>query len=181
MSSLEDPLVVRSRAFAAAAHGALDHRRKYTSEPYIEHLESVARMVAEVSGTPEMIAAALLHDIVEDTPVTAEQIEMEFGAAVAELVRQLTDVSRPEDGNRAHRKALDRDHLGEGSAEAKRIKLADLIDNAISIEKHDPRFAKVYMREKQLLLEVLADGDARLLSRAKAIVETYFATQEASR
>ena len=161
-------LVSRSVAFAAEAHAS--QTRKYTNEPYITHPISVARMVAEEAGTPEMIAAALLHDIVEDTPVTAEQIEMEFGGVVAELVRQLTDVSRPEDGNRAHRKALDRDHLSKGSAAAKTIKLADLIDNAGSIQKHDPKFAKVYMAEKKLLLEVLADGDARLLAQAKAIV-----------
>ena len=168
---MKNELVSRSLTFAAEAHAS--QTRKYTNEPYITHPVSVAHMVAEVSGTPEMIAAALLHDTVEDTPVTVEQIEMEFGGAVAELVRQLTDVSRPQDGNRAHRKALDRAHLGKGSAEAKTIKLADLIDNSGSIQKHDPKFAKVYMAEKKLLLEALADGDARLLSRAKAIVEIY--------
>jgi (p)ppGpp synthase/HD superfamily hydrolase len=58
-----------------------------------------------------MIAAAWLHDVVEDTPVTLEDLHSEFGEGIAELVEALTDISRPEDGNRRKRKAIDREHL----------------------------------------------------------------------
>lgn len=86
-------LEARAHAFATDAHGDIDQRRKYTGEPYIVHPIAVAELVRSVPHTPEMIAAALLHDVVEDTPVTIEGIETEFGARVAELVGWLTDVS----------------------------------------------------------------------------------------
>ena len=67
---------------------------------------------------------------------------------MAELVDDLTDVSKPQDGNRATRKELDRQHTAKASPDAKTIKLADLISNSRSIMKDDPNFAKVYMKEK---------------------------------
>src|SRR5688572_2066454 len=94
----------RARGFAERAHAAIGQRRKYTGEPYIVHPIAVAELVRSVPHTPEMIAAALLHDVVEDTPVTLAQIEAEFGPVVADLVDWLTDVSRPADGKRQVRK-----------------------------------------------------------------------------
>lgn len=174
MTEVVESLVERSKAFAVRAHQSINHTRKYTGDPYINHLEAVASMVAEVSGTPEMVAAAWLHDSVEDTPTTIEEIEEEFGSTVATLVFQLTDISRPEDGNRATRKALDRAHIAQASPEAKTIKLADLIDNASSIEAHDPRFAKTYMAEKRLLLTVLREGHISLYEKATKVVNDYY-------
>ncbi|RXM22001.1 bifunctional (p)ppGpp synthetase/guanosine-3',5'-bis(diphosphate) 3'-pyrophosphohydrolase, partial [Citrobacter sp. AAK_AS5] len=89
----------------------------------------VATIVASVTDDPEMIAAAWLHDIVEDTPASFLDLEKEFGPRVAELVGELTDVSRPSDGNRATRKSIDRAHLAGASARGKTVKLADLLDN----------------------------------------------------
>lgn len=168
--ALSDALVDRARAFATAAHGIIDQRRKYTNAPYIEHPEEVASIVASVPHTPEMLAAAWLHDVVEDTPATIEDVREYFGGAVAELVDALTDASRPEDGNRATRKAIDREHIAGASREAKTVKLADLISNSASIVERDPGFARVYLQEKALLLEVLRDGDATLWERAAEIV-----------
>ncbi|QQR40394.1 HD domain-containing protein [Devosia rhizoryzae] len=149
----------RARAFATAAHGSIDQQRKYTGEPYIVHPLAVAEIVRTVAHSEEMIAAALLHDVVEDTPVTIEEIEAEFGPEVAELVGWLTDVSKPSDGNRRKRKHLDLLHTAKATPAAKTIKLADLIDNTKSIAKHDPSFWHVYRREKEALLEVLKEGD----------------------
>ena len=106
--------------------------------------------------------------------MTLAQLELFFSDRVTRLVQQLTDVSRPEDGSRAVRKELDRQHIAKASPEAKTIKLADLIDNAHSIVEHDPNFAKVFMKEKVVLLEVLTEGDGRLLRHAKTIVADYF-------
>ena len=113
-----------------------------------------------------MVAAALLHDVVEDTDVSLEDISIKFGPDIADLVSDLTDVSKPEDGNRATRKALDRAHTARASAAAKTIKLADLISNSRSIVEFDPHFAKVYLKEKALLLGVLTDGDQILWKKA---------------
>ena len=146
-------LIGRARIFAGLAHGS--QKRKYTGEPYIVHPVEVSEIVAWHNGSKEMIAAALLHDTVEDTDVTIDDIRNEFGNAVALLVDDLTDVSKLEDGNRATRKAMDRDHTANASAAAMVIKAADLISNSKSIAEHDPKFAKVYFEEKRALLDVM--------------------------
>jgi len=162
-------LVARARAYATTAHKRIEHRRKYSDQPYEVHLEAVAKLVASVSDDPETLAAAWLHDTVEDTPATLGDIEAEFGAAVAELVEELTDVSKPGDGNRARRKELDRQHLAQASARAKTVKLADLIDNCRDITRHDPRFARVYLAEMTALLDVLKEGDPSLMQQARRV------------
>jgi len=164
-------VVEKARIFATAAHAAVGQLRKYTNEPYIVHPTEVAAMVATVSGaTPAMIAAAYLHDVVEDTKVGFSIIREEFGDEVTTLVMWLTDVSELDDGNRAVRKAIDREHSADAPAEAQTIKLADLISNSKSIMAYDPAFAKTYLAEKRLLLEVLTKGDADLHALASEFV-----------
>lgn len=92
-------LIGRARAFALGAHAAINQRRKYTDEPYAVHLAEVAALVMRVQGvTAEMVAAAWLHNTVEDTAVPLALIETEFGACVGRLVGELTAISAPEDG-----------------------------------------------------------------------------------
>jgi len=119
-----------------------------------------------------MVAAAWLHDTVEDTQATKEDVEAEFGMQVAELVEELTDVSKPGDGNRVRRKQIDRMHLAQASKRAKTVKLADLIDNCKDITRHDPRFAQVYLAEMNSLLDVLQGGNEQLYRRAEKIHAT---------
>lgn len=157
-----------ARDFCIFAHG--DQRRKYTQAPYYDHCFEVAAIVAEVTDDPEVIAAALLHDVVEDTIFTLAHIQRDFGARVALLVYEVTDVSRPEDGNRRVRKLIDRAHLAESSPEGATIKLADTISNTKDIMKHDPNFAKVYLKEKRELLPLLTHGDKKLWAEANGIV-----------
>ena len=165
-------VVKKALEFATEAHKG--QVRKYTGEPYIVHPIEVMGLVKQVVDDPEMQAAALLHDVVEDTPVSIKEIKDEFGPRVAALVSDLTDVSKPEDGNRAVRKELDRQHSAQASPEAQTIKLADLINNSKSIMEHDPKFAKVYMREKTALLEVLVQGHPTLHKQASDIVSSYY-------
>ena len=81
---------------AIEAHG--DQRRKYTGEPYITHPIHVAKILEDsVEHTTEMLAAAILHDVVEDTPVTFRDIKSHFGTDIAELVHYCTNVSEKED------------------------------------------------------------------------------------
>jgi hypothetical protein len=165
-----DDLVARAKAFAIAAHRRIDHRRKYNQQPYEVHLKAVAELVATVSDDAEMLAAAWLHDIVEDTEVTLEQLDDSFGPAVARLVYELTDVSRPGDGNRAARKAIDRQHLAQASPRAQTVKLADLCDNAADITRGDPKFAGVFLAEMRDLLDVLRQGNERLQGKARRML-----------
>jgi len=162
-------LVSLARDFAVSRHAQIGHRRKYTNVPYSEHLQHVADLVASVTNDPEMLAAAWLHDVVEDTTATLEDVESAFGKEVGRLVESLTDVSKPGDGNREARKAIDRKHLSTAEARAKTVKLADLIDNCEDIARHDPKFARVYLREMAALLEVLREGDGRLYDKATQV------------
>lgn len=162
-------IVDKARIFATAAHAAVKQTRKYTGDPYIIHPAEVVRIVSQVEHTPEMLAAAWLHDVVEDTGVPLSDIWVEFDLIVAQYVMWLTDDSQGK-GNRAQRKAHDRTRLAAAPAEVQTIKLADLISNSKSILEHDPKFAVVYLEEKRLLLEVLTKGDSVLLEQAKQII-----------
>lgn len=133
--------------------------RKYTNKPYFaEHCVAVSELVRELGGDEDMIIAALLHDTVEDTDTSLWEIRAAFGKRVAGLVDELTDRFTKEaypDLNRAARKKLEAERLGTISDDAKLIKLCDMIDNTHSIVKHDPKFAKTYLREKADLLEAM--------------------------
>jgi len=163
-------LIQKAQEFATTEHQRINHVRKYSNKPYQTHLQAVAKLVASVTNDEQIIAAAWLHDTVEDTPATLGDIEIEFGIQVAELVEELTDVSKPSDGNRAARKEIDRQHLATASRRAKTIKLADLIHNCADIVKHDEKFAVTFLAEMQALLEVLADGDINLFRRAQKLL-----------
>lgn len=157
----------RARVFAVAAHSAVGQLRKYTHEPYWVHPAEVVKILKTMPHTPQMVAAAWLHDTVEDTGVTLELVRAEFGDEVADIVGWLTDVSKPSDGNRETRKAMDRAHIAQAPREAQIVKLADLISNTQSITQHDPDFAKVYLKEKFMTLDVLDKVDKDLIQAVK--------------
>jgi (p)ppGpp synthase/HD superfamily hydrolase len=151
-------------AFAAMAHAG--QKRKYTADPYIVHPIEVMQIVRSVAPNREdMAIAAVLHDVIEDTPVTDREIERRFGADVARMVVGLTEV--PVDGNRAARKVAECLRLGTESADVQTIKVADLISNTSTIAQFDPKFAKTYLAEKRALLHALTKADAHLLWRAQ--------------
>ena len=148
-------MVVEAKMFATAAHAAIGQKRKYSGDDYIVHPQRVAAIVERHGGTDEMIAAAWLHDTVEDTDVTPILITKMFGVDVADIVEGLTDISLPEDGNRAKRKSIDRMHSANASTEAQFVKCADIVDNSWDIAENDLSFAKVYKSEVFLLLHAL--------------------------
>lgn len=153
--------------FARKAHG--NQQRKYSEEVYIEHPIRVAEMVRSVPHTHEMICAAYLHDVVEDTPVSLQDIERKFGRKIAALVEELTDEYEKENYphlNRRQRKRKEVERQAGMSPEAKTIKLADVIDNTRDILKNNPGFARKYIPEMEALTEALQGGDFKLLMRA---------------
>jgi len=170
MTIERDRLVGAAEAFATWAHHG--QKRKYTGEPYVEHPRAVVEILKRHGVIDEnMLAAAWMHDVVEDTHVSGPRIYEIFGELVGSLVMQVTDVSTPEDGNRAARKEVDRQHLGGACGAAQDIKLADLIHNIKSIVMHDPGFAKIYLAEKARVLEVLTAGRNSLQHDAKQMLE----------
>lgn len=148
-------IVDRARRFAHVQHA--DQERKYTFEPYIIHPAAVARAIAADGFNEDVIAAAWLHDVVEDCGVTLDQIRHEFNYAIAELVREVAAISRKEQGSRAVRKEIDRKHYSHASAAGAAIKSADIIDNVRTIVAHDAGFARVYLPEKFELMKVLSE------------------------
>lgn len=140
--------------FAKNAHEG--QVRKFTGNPYIGHPVEVAEILSEYSDDPEVIAAGLLHDVVEDTDHTLDEIRELFGDRVATLVENMTDVSKPEDGNRATRRAIDREHSSKSTPDGKLIKLCDVYANTRDILDADKKFARMYVAEKLLLIKVLA-------------------------
>lgn len=155
--------------FAVLRHDG--QRRKYTNEPYVTHLIAVASKVDLCCyGDVDMVKAALCHDVLEDTETTYDALEAAIGPVAAGYVLLLTD-SGHEKGNRATRKAMDRERLRNSPAPVQSIKLADLIDNTESIVERDPDFAKVYLAEKRALLDVLTLGNVGLMAEARGILE----------
>jgi (p)ppGpp synthase/HD superfamily hydrolase len=163
--------IIKAAEFAKNAHESIDQRRKYSNEPYIVHPEAVAELVTTVTDDVEMICAAWLHDVVEDTPISLTEIHSHFGAGIGELVDDLTDPAQRADGNRATRIAINYKHTAQASVRAKTVKLADVIHNLTGIVECDPNFAWKFVQEKKQLLEVLNAGDQSLFKLADAMVK----------
>ena len=176
--AFDDDLIQRAKAFASAGFRLIDHRRKYTNEPYEVHTIEVASIVAGSGGDAEMVAAAHLHDTVEDVkdadgnpiePYTLNGIREFFGDRVANLVSDLTNVYTRKDypsSNRKIRHGAEADRLHTIHPDAQTIKYADFISNTYDITTHDPKFAKVYLAEKQAILSGMRVGNPSLYRRA---------------
>jgi guanosine-3',5'-bis(diphosphate) 3'-pyrophosphohydrolase len=134
----EKDLALLFRALAFAAHKHRDQRRKDAeASPYINHPIALAEVLAGEGGVAdvEVLAAALLHDTIEDTDTTRAELEREFGARIAATVAEVTDdKSLP----KADRKRLQIEHAAALSRGAKLVKLADKICNLRDVADRPP-------------------------------------------
>lgn len=160
--------ILRAVGFAADKH--VRQVRNHTNEPYVMHCIRVALAVSEAGFKPDVVVAALLHDTIEDTQTTREEIRDAFGEAVANMVEDLTD-SPKEVGNRAQRKRMDADRIIASSAAVQSIKCADICDNLPSIVQYDPDFACYFVREADYLVPKLSKANTVLRSRALLEIE----------
>lgn len=177
-----DPMIDKAEFIATIAHAACGQRRKHSGIAYINHPADVVRLLkAHATGlTRRMIAAAWLHDVVEDTHLTIDFIHAQFDVAVARIVHGLTN-ERPSGMNRAERHAHNTIRLSKTAYDVKTIKLADCICNMRDIIREDPTFAPVYLAEKRILLaEALAGGCPVLWAMADELITNYQATKEAA-
>jgi GTP diphosphokinase / guanosine-3',5'-bis(diphosphate) 3'-diphosphatase len=129
-------LILRAANFAAERHR--DQRRKGIEEtPYINHPFAVASVLCDEGGVtdPEVLAAALLHDTIEDTATTAAELRAAFGARVAGIVLEVTDDKRL---SKDARKRLQIDHAANASRDAKQLKIADKLCNLRDILTSPP-------------------------------------------
>ena len=169
-------IIEKARLIATAAHGATGQRRKHSGIMYINHPQDVVNVLTtEMFGpaTRRMIAAAWLHDVVEDTHLSIDFIRAEFDTAIARMVYGLTN-ERPEGMNRAERHAHNTKRLARCGEDVKSIKLADCIANMRDIIREDPKFAPTYLTEKRVLLdEALVGGCPVLWGIADKIIKDY--------
>jgi len=127
--------VLRAAAFAAEKHRN-GRRKDVEASPYINHPIQVAHiLVQENIDDPEVLAAALLHDTIEDTNTTLEELEIVFGYEVANIVAECTDDKAL---HKLDRKQAQIDHAATISPKAKLVKLADKIDNVSDINRAPP-------------------------------------------
>ena len=131
MSNEAVSLVIRAAAFAAHKHRE-QRRKDVDATPYINHPLSLARVLVEEGDVhdPVVLAAAILHDTIEDTRTTEEELIEQFGKEVAAIVAEVTDNKNL---SGATRKELQVEHAPTLSARAKLVKLADKISNVRDI------------------------------------------------
>jgi guanosine-3',5'-bis(diphosphate) 3'-pyrophosphohydrolase len=123
--------ILKTLHFAAVKHR--DQRRKDAEvSPYINHPIEVAELLARVGGVTDLVIlqGAILHDTIEDTKTTPEELEAEFGREVRSVVEEVTDDKRLP---KAERKRLQIEHAPHLSDRAKQIKIADKISNAQAV------------------------------------------------
>lgn len=164
------------RDFALAKHGG--QVRKHDGRPYIEHLDGVAAVLKEHGyKSPDVIAAAFLHDTLEKTDTTVEELIEAFGLPVTELVFWLTDSERGSSESRALQAAW---RLSRAPWNAKLIKLADIIDNGTAIIAHNPDFGPTFLDEKRLQLKKMAEVEGSRLLRLPLFQRAAIVTELAS-
>ncbi len=173
-------ILEKIREFADEAHG--EQKRKYSGERYIVHPVRVMGTCREYTLNQTILAAALLHDVLEDTKVSKLKMNQflvtlmtqEDAAQVLKLVSALTDVYTKEKFpllNRKHRRSKEMERLQSIPGDAQTIKYADIIDNTMDITQNDPDFATVYLRECMNILQKMTNGDPELYKRALQTVK----------
>jgi guanosine-3',5'-bis(diphosphate) 3'-pyrophosphohydrolase len=176
-----EPILKAVYDFADKAHAG--QRRKYAPDPYIVHPKRVMETCRQYGATLPMLAAALLHDVLEDTDVDQTQMRdflnqtmpADDAKRTLGLVIELTDVYIKSDypqWNRRTRKEKELERLAATSAEAQTIKYADILDNAREIGANDPDFAPRFLRECRAILKRADKGDRALHEIATNTVQS---------
>lgn len=177
---LDSDILSKVKSFAEQAHG--NQMRKYAGERYINHLERVMKTSREYTQEVTVLSAALLHDVLEDTPISEEQLlsflntimDEQQARRTVKLVRELTDVfikKNYPDVNRRTRRTREAERLGTVSPDAQTVKYADIIDNVIDLGSANTDFALIFMRECKEILKHANQGDPVLHDRAVKTVD----------
>jgi guanosine-3',5'-bis(diphosphate) 3'-pyrophosphohydrolase len=158
-------LFLKALSFAAGKHR--DQRRKdQQASPYINHPITLADILVNEAGVTDRdtLCAALLHDTIEDTETTPEELQALFGRRICDIVLEVTDdnaLIKPE------RKRMQIENAARASVEAKRVKLADKIANLRDIVESPPtgwslQRRQAYFDWARLVIDRLRGVDARL-------------------
>lgn len=175
-----EEILAKITDFGDKAHG--EQLRKYAPDRYMVHPVRVMEKLKNYTADITILAAALLHDVLEDTPVTRSEmqdfLETLLTAQQAErtikLVVELSDVYVKKDFpnlNRRTRKSKELERLEKTSADSQTIKYSDILDNSLEISDQDPQFGQVYLSEVNLILNKLDKGNPELRKEAMKAVE----------
>ncbi|MGO4710725.1 HD domain-containing protein [Chryseobacterium sp. 2TAF14] len=167
--------------FADRAHG--EQMRKYSPDRYIVHPIRVMQTCGQYIDRLPVLAAAILHDVLEDTLTSASDIKLfllkhmsqEEVETTIQLVTELTDVYIKKDFphlNRFKRKKKELNRLQKISPDAQTIKYADIIDNAKEISQSDPDFSKRYLQECYDIVNALESGSPDLRHKAFEVIQS---------
>ncbi len=135
--NVDEGLLNKAYVFSMQAHG--DQKRK-SGDPYFTHPLAVAAILTELKADPQAIATALLHDVVEDTPVSVADIREQFGDDIAEMVDGVTKISQRELASKETKQAENfRKFIFAVSKDVRvlLVKLADRLHNMRTLEHHD--------------------------------------------
>lgn len=163
----------RARLMSWLGHRGVYRQPPQQNELYYYHTHRVAETLRKLSREYDsrLVAAAYCHDLIEDTDITDDQLMLVLQCRrTVDLVLQVTHVSKPLDGNRAVRRAIDREHLAKSDADGATLKLADIQDNA-SCYFDNKKWAEKWFGEKKLELEVLKHGDPQMYTLCAAVIE----------
>jgi guanosine-3',5'-bis(diphosphate) 3'-pyrophosphohydrolase len=169
------------RLFAINAHAG--QVRKYADEPFVTHPIRVMQTCSVYTNDVAVLSAALLHDVIEDTELTRNDLynflvtlmEPHHAQRTVKLVEQLTNVyikANYPQWNRYKRKREEIKRLSKISADAQTIKYADIIDNCNEIIHHDRDFADRFLHECRDTLQKISKGNSILYLRAIETVNT---------
>ena len=157
-------LLTRAALVAAEAHAG--QTRKGGAVPYVNHVIEVAHLVAHAGGTPEMVAAALLHDVVEDSDATRDTVAAAFGPCIARLVDGMTDDPAWESLPRPEKKRLQAEHMAHAPRAVRRIKIADQTSNVRDVGRLPagwaPGEARDYIAGAALVVDACRGADPTL-------------------
>lgn len=160
--------ILEALSFASHKHST-QRRQDPDASPYINHLIAVALLLATEGGVDDesILVAAILHDTVEDTKTTFEELTGQFGEAVTDLVREMTD---DKSLDKAARKQLQIDHAPNASPGAKQIKIADKCCNLNDIATTPPVGWNRQRREEYIEWAVAVVGGCRGVNAALDLV-----------
>lgn len=178
MRGSEGDLKQLLKALTFAAHKHRDQRRKdKESSPYINHPIALANILCNEGHISDIavICAALLHDTVEDTDTTAEELEREFGAGIRDIVMQVTDDKSLE---KAVRKQHQIEHAAHICDQAKLVKLADKISNLRDMVNNPPSTWDLQRRQEYFdWAKAVIDGLRGVNGRLEAVFDQAYAAR----
>jgi (p)ppGpp synthase/HD superfamily hydrolase len=158
--------IIKAYSFAEKAHeGVL---RKFSGLPYFSHPKGVARIIEALVNDENLIIASFLHDVVEDTNITIEEIHIEFGEVVADLVREVT--SDPIEQKKVGKKFYLAVKMVNMTEDGLLLKLSDRLQNILYLQGDvvPMKFIVKYYKETRFLMQYLKDersllGDKHLI------------------